>query len=225
MPEHQKMSNALARLFPCLILALCLLGVRPAYAIDYEIEIVLFENTSQTGQFSTPELYHPRTNEALQLGSDTAAAAGFVLVNNELTLGEQADSLDSSRSYRVLEHFAWRQPGLDDASAKSIRISSGQAFRHYIPSNFRDFENTIPATAAPSPGADDRQITSTEVNGTVKIRLGRFLHLDANLVFTDIESGHSFRLNHSRKMRSRELHYIDNPRFGFLARILPVPDS
>ncbi len=49
--------------------------------------------------------------------------------------------------------------------------------------------------------------------------------MNTQLVFTDADTQQSFRLSQSRKMRSRELHYIDNPRFGILTRILPVEES
>ena len=57
------------------------------------------------------------------------------------------------------------------------------------------------------------------------MRLGRFLHMDARLVYTDPETLQSFKLAQSRKMRSGELHYIDNPRFGLLTRITPLEDK
>ena len=59
----------------------------------------------------------------------------------------------------------------------------------------------------------------------LRVRLGRFLHVESRLVYHDVEEGRSYRLFESRKMRSRELHYIDNPRFGILTRIVPVENT
>jgi len=115
----------------------------------------------------------------------------------------------SSGRYTVLRHFAWRQPGLDEDSAVPIRIALGQENTVYLPKDLSGFEHFIPASSNPST-SNNREATTFTVNGTIKVRLGRFLHMD---------------LSQNRKMRSRELHYIDNPRFGILTRILPLEDK
>lgn len=58
------------------------------------------------------------------------------------------------------------------------------------------------------------------VNGLVRVSLGRFLHLDTKLALhgggvTRIEQAH-------RRLRSGELHYIDNPGYGILVVIRPA---
>lgn len=203
---------------------LALMPVKAALAKEYDIEIVLFENLFASTSVSTPVLYVPRLERAFGLGSDRAQAASFVTLEDELILTENADSIKKSSAYRLLSHFAWRQPGLDDDSAQAIRINAGNGFKVFIPENYKTYPDFIPATQSASFVGGEREITSTVVNGTIKVRLGRFLHLDAKLVYTDTKTATSYRMNHSRKMRSRELHYIDNPKFGMLVKILPVPE-
>ena len=94
----------------------------------------------------------------------------------------------------------------------------------YLPEDIAPYGRFIPASAAPRPDRT-RAVRSSTVSGTLKVRLGRFLHLESQLVFTDEESGESYRLSESRKMRSTELHYVDNPRFGLIARILPIEEA
>ena len=195
-----------------------------ARATDYLVEIVLFETLGEDDGASGGDLWFPKVGSALGLASERAAEAGFRLIETETTLDESARAIAGSSRYRLLRHFAWRQPGLDAKAARAIRVNLGEVFDLHIPDDVAPYEEFVPARAAPEPGFE-RAVRSTTVNGSLKVRLGRFLHLESLLVFTDRESGRSYRLSESRKMRSTELHYIDNPRFGLLVRILPIDDT
>ena len=203
--------------------ALTLAASGPARAIDYIVEIVLFEtldgNADEGGG-----LWFPKVTSAMSLSGERAAAERFRLLETQTRLDDSAAAIAGSGRYRLLRHFAWRQPGLDASAAIPIRINVGEAFDLYLPEDIEPYEEFIPANAEPLPERS-REVRTTTVNGTLKVRLGRFLHLESLLVFTDRESGQSYRLSESRKMRSRELHYVDNPRFGLLARILPIEEG
>ena len=214
-----------AILFRCLVLLLSAIAVvLPSTALskDYIIEMVVFKNGSADRASTTPQLYVPRIGTAMSLTSDEASAAGFELITDDLSLTEQVETIKSSGQYQLLRHFAWRQPGLDDEQARAIRINIGGAFPIYIPENYQQYDDYIPASITASSAEPTRQINTTTLSGVLKVRLGRFLHLDSRLAYTEPSSGVTWRLDHSRKMRSRELHYIDNPRFGMLVRIVPV---
>lgn len=195
----------------------------PAHAQDrtYLIEVVVFENMAEAKKAAAGPLYYPRISSAIGLNSDKAASLGFALLDDALTLDEEAQAIRSSGSYRLLKHFAWQQPGLDSKNAQAIRVNIGRTLPVYLPDDLKPYKEFIPASAQPEPQRS-RQVTTTTVNGTLRVRLGRFLHLDTRLVFTDTENRKSYRLTQSRKMRSGEYHYIDNPRFGLLVRIMPV---
>lgn len=206
------------------ILAICTLGLAGSVqARDYLVEVVLFE-TLEGREMTAGGLYYPKLERGLRLATEAADAAGFVQVELGLSLTENAASIANSRRYRLIRHLAWRQPGLDDDSAIPVRISLGNTIPLYIPDDVGEFDEFIPASSSASPERT-RQITTSTVNGSIKVRLGRFLHMDTLLVYTDPDSQQSFRLSQSRKMRSRELHYIDNPRFGLLTRILPIEEA
>lgn len=64
-------------------------------------------------------------------------------------------------------------------------------------------------------GAADDGISP--VDGTVSLLAGHYLHLDAHLLYT--QSGLSYRLNEKRLMRRDELHHLDSPKLGILARV------
>lgn len=212
------------RILTASLLAITALMLLPgtAWSKDYIIEIVVFKNGSADRSTMTPALYVPRIGNAMSLTSEDASAAGFEIVTENLSLTEQAESIKNSGQYQFLRHFAWRQPGLDDQQARAIRINIGSAFPIYIPENYQQYSDYIPASINALGAEPMRQINTTTISGVLKVRLGRFLHLDSTLAYTEPNSGVTWRLDHSRKMRSRELHYIDNPRFGMLVRIVPV---
>lgn len=79
--------------------------------------------------------------------------------------------------------------------------------------------------------------------GTIRLHLGRFLHLKLDLAYrpdggavaagaepavgasplTELEMPLRYRLFAERQARSGELHYFDHPAFGVLVKITPVP--
>jgi len=192
-----------------------------AQAKDYQIEVVLFENL-RPGAAAGATLQVPRLGNSINITGDKAAELGFALLDEPTMLIDHVDKIKASGQYRLLRHFSWRQPGLDDKAARGIRVYTGRAIKVFIPEDYRQYDRFIPASTGPTFENGARQISTTTLSGTLKVRLGRFLHLDARLVLTDPDTGRSYRLEQSRKMRSRELHYIDNPRFGMLVRIIPL---
>ena len=74
-----------------------------------------------------------------------------------------------------------------------------------------------------------------ELNGTLRIYLSRYLHMDINLVYQEeIRDGGfmgvatanpskiGYRINEQRRIKGQETHYIDHPKFGALVRLTPV---
>lgn len=73
-----------------------------------------------------------------------------------------------------------------------------------------------------------------QLDGTITISIGRYLHVWTDLIYRRPVSGpavietdseytqlETFRFRDHRRMRSKELHYIDNPAFGILIYALP----
>ena len=210
------------RILPATLGLAILLFTSLSHARDYLIEVVIFETIA--GQDLTAGgLYFPRIENSVRLGTESAVEQGFLPVEQNLTLTENAAAIAASSRYRLLRHLSWRQPGLDDNDAKAVRVALGETVQMYLPADLSPYADFFPATAAPTADSTE-EINTSIINGSITVRLGRFLHMDARLVFTDGQSGQSFRLLQSRKMRSGELHYIDNPRFGLLTQITPLDD-
>lgn len=58
------------------------------------------------------------------------------------------------------------------------------------------------------------------LEGTVNLHEGRYLHFAADLVFNSKEG--SVRLTESRRLKAKELHYLDHPLFGILVRVIQL---
>jgi len=89
-------------------------------------------------------------------------------------------------------------------------------------------------------GANYARSSTAELNGSIAIGLGRYLHAHTDLVYTEpappqrapqsatdtlfaqqLPAWQSHRVRDHRRMRSRELHYLDHPKLGVLILITP----
>lgn len=196
-----------------LLLGLLLCGV--AWAADdadgprlYDIELLVFQNLVAN---DGGEVWPPDYSTWYEETADTAGAATRTvdwLPENSYRLKAERAALDRSSQYRTLAYLAWRQPVVDRLSAQPLELP-----------------------ARPRSGA-------AWVDGTVKVAVERYLHLHLDLKLhlpdstiaagtvtapgetVDVQTP-EIRLDEQRRMRSRELHYFDNPRFGVIALITP----
>ena len=127
--------------------------------------------------------------------------------NTYLLAGEDA-RLQRSGVYRVLLHRAWIQPVPDRDRLQPMLIQIAES--------------------------DGRRI-----DGYLGVTRGRYLHMDTRLWYEmpaaasaaasagDAVDSPYMEMREQRRMRSGELHYLDHPKFGVLARVDPVqpPDS
>lgn len=163
----------------------------------YEVEILVFEN--QLPELQGGELLTGDAAKPPPAISDNALPPeniqGASYMQPTLTALLQKDG-----HYRILAHARWLQSLDAKEIAKPVRITSSS------PAN---------------PG---------ELDGTVRFFMSRFLHLSVNLQFRDPASVGAavpivYRLNEQRRIKSLELNYFDHPRFGVLARVVPVDNK
>lgn len=166
-------------------------------------------------------------------------------------LGEEARLLEESSQYRVLMHFAWRQPGMAADTALPIHIH--KSFRDPTADVFNGTRHPdMPAVNLPTPNPQSTGQPGLEstLDGFIRITLSRYLHANFDLVLKtmrpvvqtqqvndnegsqDSEDAASptqnlvmepvfYHMQQTRKMRSKEVHYIDHPVLGVL--ILATP--
>ena len=148
----------------------------------YHVEVVLFAQGADDTAWRRndwreegPPALAKNTVELLPgLGADGLPAgsnrrhAFRTLPATALDLGAVADRLDRSNDYRVLLHVGWNQPGFSDDEAPAVHLS------------------TLGALA----GAEERSAGpgGEEVEGAVRFWRRRFLHVDVDLSFGDIEA-------------------------------------
>lgn len=195
---------------------------------DYIVEMIFFANIKGNAGpvHISNQAVIPDLDGALTL--EQASEIGFISLDSEIfQLSNKAHALNKSGNYSVLKHIAWLQPGLAKEDAIAIRIHAGK--------NYKDeFKERSYAQI----GFSDTQLPINhpvnELDGTVKIVLGRFLHLYTDLVYRktfNISSSDAlgrsrvladFPVKSHRKMRSKTLHYVDHPYLGILIEIRSV---
>jgi len=200
----------------------------------YIVEIILFEHLNKQGKedefWSRPDVSHidsinqtdisPPDNK--QFTDDSPSLAEYdmnhrsfrpltngiaELSKENYKLSDSAGHLRYSKNYKLLAHFGWTQRALSKNRSLPIRLTTNQFASSLIP------------------------------HGELKLYVSRYLHLQVELAAsqctiskttktdTDIAANECIKQNYlfkqNRKMRSRELHYLDNPVFGLLVYVTP----
>lgn len=207
-----------------------------SFAKDYIVEMIIFSSTQPQTQNTihvSTQPVHPNLQGALELGV-SANAQGFIKLPNEvMTLTNKATALNKSGNYKVLKHISWLQPGLVNEDAVPVLIHAGKDYQNeFQERTYNQLEYSDQSTTYSHP--------VNEVDGTVRVVLGRYLHFYTDLAYRlpiniSVESEENplgreriladFEVKSHRKMRSKELHYIDHPLLGILVEIRPVEDS
>ena len=235
-------------LLTCLFLGFSLL----AHAEEiryYDVEVVLFENldnASRQGENwpNSVELELPETR--IEIGQPYPGPIPKeydpkltfkALSQKDYQLQEQAKKIDESESRRVLLHTGWRQPGMAREEALTVY------FKRQIAGSSPVSSVTTEAPVDPMATSRWAQAQAGELEGMIKVILSRYLHVDSDIVFRPhvAEEPQSFfamevmentvqpvvyRMHQTRRrMRSRELHYLDNPVLGMLVLITPYEVS
>jgi len=223
-----------AILFSCLLF---ISNLSFAENVGYEVELIVFEDTSELYKNSenwpletkdSNENSEPEKTENKPETVDKNKKIDFVFIDSEnYRLNKQAEKLQQNSRYKVLYHKAWKQPGLDKKSAVAVSINT---------------ENTATAD-------DENPTTKPEsfITGDFTLIMSRYLHVVSNLILykpakpiantvsnvtnenenTDIEQKttnkayEQYPLIFERRMRSKEIHYIDHPLGGMIVLATP----
>ncbi len=147
--------------------------------------------------------------------------------------------------YRILFHESWRQPVSKRNRAFPIYVQGGERIMPALqkrPDESASSGSSSTSMSAKSDGNNEEGISGNtdrntgsafrpgatlalpEMRGTLRLYVSRYLHIEPNLWLTDQDArGRRYRvqIDHSRRMRSEELHYLDHPKFGLLIQINP----
>ena len=209
--------------------------------VDYKVEIILFSHLGSQGAGTEryqEETLWPNLENAVQLSMNSEQSSYRTLSELDKGLGSIAAILNRSSRYKVIMHLVWRQTMLTRAFARPLHIHGGIDFSRQFPAQTVG----INAPRDDAISAEDQPTLPLEqVDGTIKLFIGRYLHINTDLIFRqpavirkeNLEHGRveqstilvNYRVRNNRKMRSSELHYLDHPRLGILVQITPLEKS
>ena len=213
---------------------------------QYNIEIVIFEDRSDRYLNSEqwPVIHHPEQT----LSSETPKSDADIFANAELeietkitpaennnvthntsnTLVEHVKKLNRSPRYNVLLHQSWQQTGLSNNDAINVKVDTTTE------SNAENKDVSLFNSDNQISKIDNKEIKSN-LKGTLKLILGRYLHIHTDLLYQRLNKNYSssspilhgnrfneFEIKSHRRMRSKELHYIDHPLVGILVIVTPI---
>jgi len=122
----------------------------------------------------------------------------------------RAAPLKSNGSPIKLSKNSWKLGGED----YTLRKKSGYQplyhtkWRQYISSKSRTL---------------DVAINNSNIHGKLGVSVGRYLHIDLDVVSNN--QGQAVRFKAKRRMKSRETHYLDHPKMGAFIRITRSPKA
>lgn len=120
----------------------------------YRVEVLVIESKDKSALTQEWPINPGKPSLANAISPNSDPAADFGLLNeNELTLSKAKKRLQ--QNYRLIMHKGWRQTLSDKGVAQNVRLLGGQTY-----------------------GADDY-----EVDGVMKLSSGRYMNVDADLLF------------------------------------------
>lgn len=203
------------------LVALALLAALPfaVQAERYRVDLIVFLDrggmTSELPKAFAP----PDLKNALEL--DPAALAGTsieLIPDAAFGMPDVWNRLRYSKRYQPLLKLAFLQTDPNPDRALPLRLRHGQV---------------LPMPEAPTPAAGPASGFAAlpapvyqAVDGTIALRLSRYLFLDANLYYTQPQPDGrlmSYHLKEVRKMKRDDLHYLDSPKLGIVAKVTKAP--
>lgn len=185
----------------CLVL-LALLAPGAASAERYRVDLIVFIDRSGPAGESTQPLLVPDVAKSLEPYETTPLRnAGIEILPDEVFgMTEEWQRLKNSRNHQPILRVAWLQQDPPAERGVTLRLHWGNAFTEVS-------------------GLSAQRVYP--VDGTVALLAGRYLHLDAELVYTQADDSggmRSFRLDERRRLKRDELHHLDSPRLGILVK-------
>ncbi len=191
-------------------------------------------------------------DEALRQLVDLEREAYYLLPKAMRGLNDQAQELKWSRAHRVLFHEAWRQPILNSDRATSILVSAGESYGQH-----KELEGTFSISVSrylhlrtnlwftqfahnygqdkglwpdlpTSPDQRDYSITKIEEDITSPWDKIEPLNDEYDKILARPFVPERIALiKQKRRMRSKEIHYVDHPSVGMILLIEPyeVPEE
>lgn len=197
----------------------------------YQIEIIIFGQNHSATTVREPipkNTYIPHSLTAVKLSIDGvshlkygSSTAFKMLGDHQFSLKSHYNKLSGNPAYSPIMHVAWRQPIGYRKKGFKVKIEGGKVF-------IAQAENTGSPDDENSTSAPQSNQQLKEISGIVIVKRGRYFHIATDLLYRHKETAAAdselkvYRMKSSRRMKSRELHYIDHPMFGLLVYIRKI---
>jgi hypothetical protein len=163
----------------------------------YQVEVIIFSQNSPDYHdseiwpldFTLPDL--EKSRELVKAKKPTSKQPApllpepFSLVEKEgLQLGETASRIKRAKDVELMLHLAWVQPGLEQSKSVPVHIYEGMLEQTALADSA---DKKVKATVA-SPQDDPlrlTQMTLPKLDGTLRLSLARYLHLESDLVWRE----------------------------------------
>ena len=209
-------------------IALCLLVLSSSAACfakeisGYEVELIIFENANGRYLNSEDWSYNDTLHQIKEgvFHNDTSTDEEYKeLPWSSAKLAKNLEHLLQNKNYKVLVNKRWKQTGLDRKETLSVPV--GKIINEISKSGSGIAEDII-GNINPESGID------SYVTGDVQLIMSRYLHFDVNLKYfkpmlnsrAEYEF-QSFPIVLERRMKSREVHYMDHPLVGVVVLATP----
>ncbi len=221
-----------------LIIASCLLTLLPftqaQSASWYQVEVLIFANEDPAAlddEFWPTGLTIPAQPNAVPLAASSKSQQAYRKIpGSSLLFTAERKRIAKYDGFRVLFHGGWTQPVTSKRNARPVHIKAGQIldngqyelegyitidkgrFLHFRPNLFhsrqltRQERNILLSFEQQNNSADENAGTSP----ASAFEVPDFL---------------TIQMDQGRRMRSKEVHYLDHPLMGILVLMLPLKQS
>lgn len=237
------------------IASICLLASFPVYPDEvryYDIELIIFESTNpvaRTSEVWKKDLETEIPQVYVELGQPYPGPIPTKydpkqtfkkLSKRNYRLSADVKILVASKNYNILYHTAWRQPGMSANVALPVHIHQEYITRQERSDPYDDPD--MPAVNLPTPLSNVERKRSI-LDGYIKIILSRYLHAEVDFNYTtglpptstillhQEDLGDEsvmpvfYKIKQSRRMRSKEVHYLDHPVVGVIILATPYDNK
>ena len=229
-----------------ILLFLSSMSISFANETGYEVELIVFEDSNARYLQSEDWTYNDmlrnklasKTIEEVEPEVDQKPDPEYKQLPWEgAKLTNQLERLLKNNNFRVLAAKRWKQTGLDRKHAFNISIDDSPE----PPPVENDIEADKITDASPKDLVEQDveetlPLPKTEpyLTGNIKLIMSRYLHFNVDLQYikpfedaAGIVTNRVFPIINERRMRSREIHYIDHPLIGIMVLATPyeIPDQ
>lgn len=189
------------------IVLLCvLLAPASAFADAYRVDLIVFlDKTESPAEFGR-SVQVPDTARTLDPANAAALKSNGIeiLPDDQFALTDSWQRLKTAKRYQPLIRLAWLQknPPAERSVALRLKWGDGLSVNH---------------------GEGRGASLVHPVDGSVALLLGNYLNLDVDLAYTQRGTDaapSTWRLREKRRMKRDELHHLDSPKLGVIARIV-----